>query len=62
MTWIFAAVGLATAGLALLGVLAVRAFAAARVLSEEIGRTSRRIGPAWGELRAEVSTIRHIDG
>jgi uncharacterized membrane protein YciS (DUF1049 family) len=62
MAWIFAAVGLATAGLIVLGVLAVRVSLAARALSREIGRTSQRLTPALVEFRADLRPIRPPQG
>jgi hypothetical protein len=47
MMWIFAGVGLATAGLAILAVLAARVLTAARGLGRELDRTNRRL--QWPE-------------
>ncbi|GAA0373824.1 hypothetical protein GCM10009530_25320 [Microbispora corallina] len=58
MTWIFAAVGLAVAGLAVLAVPAVRVFAAARGLGAELDRARRRLGPPEDEFPAAGSTLR----
>ncbi|MEW9529579.1 hypothetical protein [Microbispora sp. NPDC049125] len=58
MTWIFAAVGLATAGLAVLAVLAVRVSAAARGLGAELDRARRRLNRPDGELHADNRTMR----
>jgi hypothetical protein len=57
MTWTFAAVGLATAGLAVLGFLSAQVFVAARGLGREIDRTRRRLAPVLdehGEQRDEL--------
>jgi uncharacterized membrane protein YciS (DUF1049 family) len=43
MFWIFAAVGLATAGLIVLGFLSVRVLVAARGLTREIDRSRQRL-------------------
>jgi uncharacterized membrane-anchored protein YhcB (DUF1043 family) len=54
MIWIYAAVGLGVAGLAVLGVLTARVLVAARGLGREIDRARKRIEPAQARLRAEI--------
>jgi hypothetical protein len=62
MTWIFVAVGLAVAGLVVLGVLTARVFIAMRALSREIGRVGRRLEPALAEFRTDLRSLRHPQG
>ncbi|ACZ88595.1 MULTISPECIES: hypothetical protein [Streptosporangium] len=58
MSWIFAAVALATTGLVVLGFLGVRVLLAARELGREVDRTRRRLEPAHTLFRGQVGTIR----
>jgi hypothetical protein len=53
MTWIFAAVGLAMAGLVVLGFLSAQVFVAARGLGREIDRARQRLAPFSDERSGE---------
>ncbi|MFD0887524.1 hypothetical protein ACFQ08_23530 [Streptosporangium algeriense] len=57
MSWIFAAVGLAFAGLLVLGFLGVRVLLATRELGREVDRIRRTITPAHSALSEQVRTI-----
>ncbi|MER7210160.1 hypothetical protein [Streptosporangium sp. NPDC000239] len=57
MSWIFAAVGLAFAGLLVLGFLGVRVLLATRELGREVDRIRRTITPAHSALNEQVRTI-----
>lgn len=62
MTWIFAAVGLAVAGLAVLAVLTARVFAAARDLGQEVDRTRKRLNQTGDEHPVRIGAFRDRDG
>ncbi|MEV8635181.1 hypothetical protein AB0395_26340 [Streptosporangium sp. NPDC051023] len=57
MNWIFAAVGLAFAGLLVLGFLGVRVLLATRELGREVDRVRRAIAPAHSAFSEQVRTI-----
>lgn len=62
MFWPMFAVAVGFVGLAVLGVLAVRVFAEARRLGEQVARSASRIDRAAADLeRAAVSTARAVD-
>ncbi|MFC0553059.1 hypothetical protein ACFFHJ_19390 [Planotetraspora thailandica] len=60
MTWIFVAVGLAMAGLSVLGFLSARVFVAARGLGLEIDRARQRLAPFSGEFSGERSDEQRV--
>ncbi|MEV7009093.1 hypothetical protein [Streptosporangium sp. NPDC051022] len=62
MSWIFAAVGLAFAGLVLLGFLGVRVLLATRELGREVDGIRRRITPAHSAFNEQVRTIQARKG
>ncbi|GAA3102197.1 hypothetical protein [Streptosporangium carneum] len=62
MSWIFAAVGLAFAGLLVLGFLGVRVLLATRELGREVDRMRRMIAPAHSALNEQVRTIQARKG
>ncbi len=57
MNWIFAAVGLAFAGLLVLGFLGARVLVATRELGRQVDGVRRRIAPAQSALSEQVRTI-----
>ncbi|MEU2224525.1 MULTISPECIES: hypothetical protein [unclassified Streptomyces] len=62
MFWPMFAVAVGFLGLAVLGVLAVRVFLAARCLGEQVADSARRISRASEDLeRAAVSAARAVD-
>lgn len=62
MIWIYAAVGVAAAGLVPLVVLAARVLAAMRGLTREIERAAVRLPPAQVRLRAAIGASRRQEG
>jgi hypothetical protein len=58
MTWIFVAAGPAAAGLAVVAVLAVRAFTAARALGAELDRARLRLGMTDDEFQMAITAKR----
>ncbi|WP_214109196.1 hypothetical protein [Acrocarpospora catenulata] len=59
MAWIYLAVGLGVAGLAVLGVLTARVLSAVRGLDRELDLARRRLEP---RLRAGISAVRPPEG
>ncbi|PZG54266.1 hypothetical protein C1I98_04505 [Spongiactinospora gelatinilytica] len=59
MTWIFAGVGVAFAGVAVIAVLAVRVLAAAEKLHRELDRTRAQLTPKQDILRQKIDALRH---
>ncbi|MEU7000870.1 hypothetical protein [Nonomuraea sp. NPDC046570] len=55
MTWIYAAVAVAMAGLAVLAFTAARVLSAARGLSREVERAHNRIAAQERTLRAQIA-------
>ncbi|MDP9867522.1 MULTISPECIES: hypothetical protein [Streptosporangium] len=62
MSWIFAAVALAFAGLVVLAFLGVRVLLAVRELGREVARTRRRLEPAQVLFSEKTGTIRAPKG
>jgi uncharacterized membrane protein YhiD involved in acid resistance len=54
MIWVSSAVGLASAGLVVLGFLSVRVWVAARGLGREVERTRRLLAPEQAEIREKI--------
>jgi hypothetical protein len=62
MFWVSAAVGLAFAGLVVLGCLSVRVWVAARGLGREVQRTRRLLAPEQAEIRGRIRTFGPPEG
>ncbi|MFF5205539.1 hypothetical protein [Streptosporangium sp. NPDC000396] len=62
MSWIFVAVALAFAGVAVLAFLGVRVLLATRELGRQVDRTRRRLEPAQAALRERAGAIRGSKG
>ncbi|RBQ18928.1 hypothetical protein DP939_17170 [Spongiactinospora rosea] len=59
MTWVFAGVGVAFAGVVVIAVLAIRVLAAARKLHRELERARARLTPKQDILRQKIDALRH---
>ncbi|MDX2854405.1 hypothetical protein [Actinacidiphila glaucinigra] len=57
MWWLYLYVGLATAGLLVLGFLAVRVYAEVRGLARQVGRSSDRLLHASEDLRRAAEPL-----
>lgn len=57
MWWLYLYVGLATAGLLLLGVLGVRVYGEVLRLARQVGRSSEILGRAAEELRRTAGPL-----
>ncbi|QKW10628.1 hypothetical protein HUT18_03740 [Streptomyces sp. NA04227] len=62
MGWAMLAVGLGFAGIAVLGVLAVRVFVEAERLGRQVTRATERIGQASEELERAATTTARAHG
>ncbi|MGW3241261.1 hypothetical protein [Streptomyces sp. NPDC001070] len=57
MWWLYLYVGLATAGLLVLGVLALRVYAEVRGLARQVGRSTDRLRHASDDLRRAAEPL-----
>jgi hypothetical protein len=57
MAWAMVFVGLAFAGLVVLGACSVKVFVALRALARELERTSRSLEPKQAALKSELSRL-----
>lgn len=57
MWWLFLCVGLATAGLLVLGVLAVRVFAAVQELARQVARSTDALAAASDRLQRAARPV-----
>ncbi|MFI6297350.1 hypothetical protein ACIBEJ_37555 [Nonomuraea sp. NPDC050790] len=62
MTWIFVAIGLGVAGIAVLVAAGVRVLSAARGLSRELAQAEARISPAEERLRGQIGMNKAVEG
>ncbi|HEY9522101.1 MAG TPA: hypothetical protein VIR33_02585 [Thermopolyspora sp.] len=62
MIWVYAAVGLAAAGLAVLGWLSVKVCVATRDLGREVERARRLLAPASSRVRQEIEVLGRARG
>jgi hypothetical protein len=59
MAWVMVFLGLAFAGLAVLGACSVKVFVALRGLSRELERTRRSLEPQHAALKGELGRLKH---
>lgn len=57
MWWLYLYVGLATAGIGVLGVLGIRVFAAVQGLSRQVGKSSEEIARVSEDLRRAAEPL-----